>query len=86
MSRPATYIKPESIRIGDTIRVEYTDRDTRRSTTGIVASREHAQEGTFWKTAGDVVLLYRDLSMNTGAFVYLLYPAEELAQPTLEGI
>ena len=80
------YIKPETIRIGDVIRVTHHDEDAEYGVKGRVMAREHATEGTFWKTATDKILLYRDRAMNTGATVTLIESAAELENVTLEGL
>lgn len=53
------YIKAETIRIGDTIRVTWNELDITHSIVGIVASRDHGLGSTFWYTKQGAILLTR---------------------------
>ena len=50
------YIKPESIHIGDTVRIVWEVDDTERTATGKVAKREHYGATTGYYTASGVEL------------------------------
>lgn len=86
MTQQARYIKPEVIRIGDTIRVTWEDSDITYTRVGTVAKRDHTNEGTFWYSANENVLLFRDRAMNIGGRITLLESAKELTEMTLEGL
>lgn len=89
------FIKPEVIRIGDTIKVEWQDKDVTMCAVGTVADRKHyGVNATEWVTTDGKVLLARfgidhavagaePLGMYQ-AKVTLIKAAPELTQPTLD--
>lgn len=59
-AKPEKFIKAETIRIGDTIRVTWKDGDVTCSRVGVVAYRDHVARGTYYYTAHMTTLLYRN--------------------------
>jgi len=56
-SSPIRHIKPETICIGDVIRVTHKHKDVEKSVVGKVAKRDHYPRSTEYTTAEGVVLL-----------------------------
>lgn len=56
---PVRYIKPESIKIGDTIKVEGQYHDAVFTRTGRVAKRDQQRGLTEWLTAQGVIMVTR---------------------------
>lgn len=63
MRRPpmnkARFVKPEQLRIGDTIRVTWKGEDTESSIVGKLAHRDHMMSSTSFTTKAGVVLFVR---------------------------
>jgi len=80
------YIKAETICIGDTIKVQSTDRDLLTCKFGIVARREHYPNSTDYETSAGITLLtvFADGYKAYDHIVLLHRKATD--QPTLEGI
>jgi hypothetical protein len=69
---PVRYIKPESIQIGDTVKVSKPFQDAIVSTVGIVAKRDHVGDFTEYLTAQGVLLLEHNRRMPEKVKVTLL--------------
>jgi hypothetical protein len=66
------YIRPESIQIGDTIKVDKPFHDSIVSHVGIVAKREHLGDFTEYRTVKGVILLEHNRRMPEKVKVTLL--------------
>jgi len=66
------HIKPESIQIGDTIKVDKPFQDSIVSHVGIVAKREHLGDFTEYRTVQGVILLEHNRRMPEKVKVTLL--------------
>lgn len=70
------HIKPETIHIGDVIRVRTETGDLERSVVGKVASRDHEGAATVYRTQGGEEIL-RYIRENSRSFVVtLILPAK----------
>jgi hypothetical protein len=91
-SKAPQHIKAESIHIGDVIRVSWQIADTRHSIVGKVIHRLTAGSSTYWTTADDETLLWRDNAMRvfdpsfTALAKITLLEAVADGNTTLEGI
>lgn len=88
MTRPGNngrHIKPETICIGDTIRVTWKHKDVTKSNVGVVAKREVWTHSTTYLTAeGAELLTHFRYTPNNETITLLNRPSEQT--PQLEGM
>lgn len=80
------HIKPETICIGDTIRVTHTHKDVTKTVVGTVAERHVYNHSTDYVTAAGVTLLNHFRYTPNSHTVTLLDRPTMHVQPTLEGM
>lgn len=79
VAKAARHIKPETIVIGDTIRVTRKHKDVTVSTVGTVADRQHYTHSTEYLTADGVTILeYFRVTDKTVTVTLLNRPSEIL--------
>ena len=80
-----SYIRPETVHVGDTIRVTWKVDDTERTIVGTVAYREYQGASRVLSTASEHELL-RYIPGNeprNRVTVTLLHPSKDRSEPTL---
>jgi hypothetical protein len=80
---PVRFIKPDSIQIGDTIKVDKPFQDSIVSHIGIVAKREHLGDFTEYRTTQGVILLEHNRRMPEKVKITLIKRALETVSDVL---